>query len=66
MNKIAPGMDRQKLRDHVEAAYKVRVVGMLPFNAEIVQVASGGLFVSQHPEHPFTRELKLAARRLMA
>jgi septum site-determining protein MinD len=66
MNKIGPGMDRQKLKEHVEAAYQVKVAGMLPLNSEIVQVASSGLFVSQYPEHPFTRELRLAARRLMA
>ena len=66
VNKIPPGMDRQRLRDHVEATYKIKVAGMLPLNSEIVQVASGGLFINQYPEHPFTRELKLVAKRLMA
>jgi hypothetical protein len=65
VNKIPPGMDRQRLKDHVEATYKVKVAATLPLNAEIVQVASGDLFVNQMPEHPFTRELKLAAKRLM-
>jgi len=65
VNKIPPGMDRQRLKDHVEATYKVKVGAMLPLNSEIVQVASGDLFVNQMPEHPFTRELKLAAKRLM-
>jgi MinD-like ATPase involved in chromosome partitioning or flagellar assembly len=65
VNKIPPGMDRQKLREHVEANYKVKVAATLPLNAEIVQVASGGLFVNRYPEHPFSRELKLAALRLM-
>ena len=65
VNKIPPGMDRQRLKEHVEATYKVKVGAMLPLNAEIVQVASGDLFVNQYPEHPFTRELKLAAKRLM-
>ena len=65
VNKIPPGMDRQRLKDHVEATYKVNVGAMLPLNSEIVQVASGDLFVNLMPEHPFTRELKLAARRLM-
>jgi MinD-like ATPase involved in chromosome partitioning or flagellar assembly len=65
VNKIPPGMDRQRLKDHVEATYKVKVAAMLPLNSEIVQVASGDLFINQMPEHPFTRELKLAARRLV-
>jgi MinD-like ATPase involved in chromosome partitioning or flagellar assembly len=65
VNKIPPGMDRQRLKDHVEATYKVKVAALLPLNSEIVQVASGDLFINQMPEHPFTRELKLAAKRLM-
>jgi septum site-determining protein MinD len=65
VNKIPPGMDRQRLREHVEATYKVKVAGMLPLNSEIVQVASGGLFINQYPEHPFTRELAVTARRLL-
>ena len=65
VNKIAPGMDRQRLREHVEATYKIKVAGMLPLNSEIVQVASGDLFINRYPEHPFTRELKLAAMRVM-
>lgn len=65
VNKIPPGMDRQRLRDHVEATYKVKVAAMLPLNSEIVQVASGGLFVNRYPEHPFSRELNFAAKRLM-
>jgi septum site-determining protein MinD len=65
VNKIPPGMDRQRLKEHVEATYKIKVGAMLPLNAEIVQVASGDLFINRYPEHPFTRELKLAAKRLM-
>src|SRR5262249_28531820 len=66
VNKIPPGMDRVKLKEHVEATYKIKVGAMLPLNSEIVQVASGDLFVNKFPEHPFSRELKIAAKRLMA
>src|SRR6185436_1408188 len=65
VNKIPPGMDRHALKQHVEDAYKIKVAALLPLNAEIVQVASGGLFINQYPEHPFTRELKIASMRLM-
>ena len=65
INKIPPGMDRQRLKEHVETAYKVKVAAMLPLNSEIVQVASGGLFVNRYPEHPFSRELNFAAKRVM-
>jgi septum site-determining protein MinD len=49
----------------VESTYKIKVAAMLPLNSEIVQVASGDLFINRYPEHPFTRELKLAAMRVM-
>jgi MinD-like ATPase involved in chromosome partitioning or flagellar assembly len=65
VNKIPPGMDRQRLKEHVEATYKVKVAATLPLNSEIVQVASSDLFINLMPDHPFTRELKLAAKRLM-
>jgi MinD-like ATPase involved in chromosome partitioning or flagellar assembly len=61
VNKIPPGMDRQQLADHVTATYDVPVIALLPLNAEIVQVGSGGLFVNQFPDHPFTRALAGAA-----
>lgn len=64
VNKIPPGMDRAKLRQKVESAYKARVVAMLPLNHEIVRLASNGIFVNRFPEHPFTRELQLVARAI--
>jgi MinD-like ATPase involved in chromosome partitioning or flagellar assembly len=65
VNKVPPGIDRQALKQRVEDTYKIKVAALLPLNAEIVQVASGGLFVNQYPEHPFSRELKVASIRLM-
>jgi MinD-like ATPase involved in chromosome partitioning or flagellar assembly len=61
VNKIPPGMDRALLKEKVESAYGAKVIAMLPLNHEIVRLASAGIFVNRHPEHPFTRELRLAA-----
>jgi MinD-like ATPase involved in chromosome partitioning or flagellar assembly len=65
INKIPPLMDLALLKLQVEEAYKAPVIGQLPLNAEIVELASSGIFVNRHPEHPFTREMRRVAERLM-
>lgn len=65
INKIPPGMDRETLREKVESAYQAKVVGMLPLNHEIVRLASSGIFINRHPDHPFSRELQAVAGTLM-
>ncbi len=65
LNKIPPGMDRETLKKKVEEAYDARIVGMLPLNHEIVRLASNGIFINRHPDHPFTRELLSVASVLM-
>ncbi len=58
-------MDRALLsREQVEAAYRAPVVGMLPLCAEMAELASSGIFVVKHPDHPLTRELQRVAERL--
>ncbi len=64
VNKVPPDMDRALLRQKIESAYKVRVIGMLPLNYEIVRLASSGIFVDRHPDHPFSRELQLVAHAI--
>ncbi len=64
VNKIPPGMDRVKLKEKVESAYDAKVIAMAPLNHEIVRLASAGLFVNRHPDHPFTRELRLVVDEL--
>jgi MinD-like ATPase involved in chromosome partitioning or flagellar assembly len=66
VNKIPPGMDRDLLKQKVETAYRAKVVALLPLNHEIVRVASGGIFVNQYPEHPFTRALQQVADAIAA
>jgi septum site-determining protein MinD len=65
LNKIPPGMDRNALKNKVEAAYNRRVIGMLPLNHEIVRLASSGIFINRFPDHPFTLEMQHVASLLM-
>jgi septum site-determining protein MinD len=66
INKIPQGTDRNILRDQVEAAYRAPVVGMLPLSSEMAALASAGLFVNGHPDHPLTRELMQVRDQIMA
>lgn len=66
VNKVPATMDRQALREKVEALYSTEVAGVLPLNEEIVQVASGAIFTNRFPDHPFTRGLRVVADRVTA
>lgn len=65
LNKIPPSTDVAGLRREVERTFGVAVAGALPLNFEMVEVASGGVFVARHPMHPFTRELRKVAGRIL-
>lgn len=64
VNKVPPSLDAVKLRADVARTFGVEVAGVLPLNLEMVEVASGGVFVTRYPEHPFTRELRAVAGRI--
>ena len=66
VNKIPDGTDIDALRQQVEAAYRVEMLGAFPLNLEMVHVASGGIFCLRHPDHPFSEELRHVARHLTA
>lgn len=65
LNKIPPGMDRNALKQKVEASYKNHVAAMMPLNFEIVRLASNGLFINKFPDHPFTLEIQHIAGMLL-
>jgi MinD-like ATPase involved in chromosome partitioning or flagellar assembly len=65
LNKVPASLDREALREQVEGGYGAPVIGMLPLNQEIVELASSGLFVNRYPQHALTRELRSVTERLM-
>jgi MinD-like ATPase involved in chromosome partitioning or flagellar assembly len=66
VNKIPPGMDHEALRTKIEEAYRAEVAATLPLNHEIINLASGGIFVNRYPDHAFSRELQTVVKRLMS
>jgi septum site-determining protein MinD len=66
VNKIPPGTDIESLKQQVQSSFGAEVAGALPLNNEMARLASGGIFVNRFSDHPFTRELRKVAERLMA
>jgi MinD-like ATPase involved in chromosome partitioning or flagellar assembly len=63
VNKALPAMDFAALSQRVEDTYHAPVAAVFPLSEEMVQLASGGVFLLHHPDHPFTRALHELARR---
>mgnify|MGYP002626052541 CR=1 FL=1 len=65
INKIPSTMDVDLLRAQVEAAYGAPVIGTLPLTEEMAHLASSGLFVNRHPDHPLSNEIRRIAQRIL-
>jgi MinD-like ATPase involved in chromosome partitioning or flagellar assembly len=66
INKVLASVDREALRQEVEDAYKAPVAAILPLTEDVVQLASSDIFCLHLPEHPWTREVRGLAERIMA
>jgi len=64
VNKALPTLDFEALRRQVAATYDATVAGVFAENAEMLELASGGVFCLEHPEHTFTREVRQVAAQL--
>ncbi len=66
VNKVPHSLNQDALRQQIERAYHLPIVGLLPLNAEMASLASSGLFSQRFTDHPLTQELKSIASRLLA
>ena len=64
VNKALPTLDFGALRRQVAATYNATVAGVFAENEEMLELASGGVFCLEYPEHPFTREIRQVAMQL--
>lgn len=65
INKVPASMDRELLRQQVEAGYDVEVAGILPLSSEMAELASSGLFINRHPKHELSLSLRRIAERIL-
>jgi MinD-like ATPase involved in chromosome partitioning or flagellar assembly len=64
LNKVLPSMDFAALQQRVEDTYHAPVAAVLPLSEQMLQLASGGIFVLHYPNHPFTRIVQQLAQRI--
>ncbi len=57
INKALTSLDWKALRNQVEATYNIDVAAIFPFNEEMLQLGSSGLFCLHYADHAFTREV---------
>lgn len=65
VNNVPPSVERQAVRSRVEKTFGLPVATVLPHVDELFTFEGNGLFVMQHPEHPFTVGLYQLSRSLM-
>ncbi|RJR36864.1 MAG: MinD/ParA family protein [Desulfobacteraceae bacterium] len=64
INKAPRNLPEETLRKKVEAAYGYPVDAVLYHSDEMMDLASGGIFVQRFPDHPFTQRLKELAEAI--
>lgn len=65
-NKVPDTFDLAQVEEQVRTSYNCPVGAVLPHAPEMMTLASRGVFVVHHPEHPITATLKTLAARLVA
>jgi MinD-like ATPase involved in chromosome partitioning or flagellar assembly len=66
VNKTPEAFDTAEVRARVEQTYACEVAAVLPHSDEMMTLASGGIFVLRHPNHPLTALYRQVATRLIA
>lgn len=65
VNKIHSQVNRDALKQKVEATYAETVAGLFPLSEDMVQLASEGVFCVEYPEHPVSYEFRQVAQHIM-
>ena len=65
VNKVPTTFDFEEVKKRVEQTYNSEVAAVLPHSDEMMTLASSGIFVLHHPQHPITASLRTLAHRLV-
>ena len=66
VNKVPAVFNAADVKARVANAYRCEVAAVLPHSDELMALASSGVFVLRHPDHPVSVELSHLASRLIA
>lgn len=65
LNMVTRADDAEQVRATAESIYGCAVAAVLPHSPKVAELASRGVFVLEHPDHPHTEQLRLLAARLL-
>jgi MinD-like ATPase involved in chromosome partitioning or flagellar assembly len=65
VNKALSKYDRSQIRTEVEAKFHAPVAGVLPLSEDMVELASSDIFSLRFPDHPWSQELRSAAKIIL-
>lgn len=65
INKALSSMDFEQLKQVAENTYHTNVAVVFPLTEDMLQLASRGVFILQHPKHPWSKELFKLAKLVM-
>jgi MinD-like ATPase involved in chromosome partitioning or flagellar assembly len=65
VNKVPAVFDAADVRARVQDTYHAEVAAVLPHSDEMMALASNGIFVIRHPDHPISAALEQVARTLV-
>jgi septum site-determining protein MinD len=66
VNKTPAALDAEAVKAKVEEAYGCGVVSVMPHSDDLMNLASGGIFVLRYPEHPLTAQYETVATSVSA
>ncbi|XGV98316.1 MAG: MinD/ParA family protein [Leptolyngbya sp. BL-A-14] len=66
VNKVLPSYNPQDVKEQISNKFQVPVAGVFPVCEEMIQLASGGIFSLEYPNHPYTEQLKNVAAQVIA
>ncbi|MEE3717009.1 MinD/ParA family protein [Tumidithrix elongata RA019] len=66
INRMLPSFDQEMLKARIKTTYQVPVAGVLPNSEDMMLLASNGLFLLLHPNHPLSLEYQAIANLITA
>lgn len=64
VNKALPEYDFEKMRQQVTQTYNLPVLGILPDSADMLRLASQGIFTIKYKNHPITEVMQKMAQQI--
>lgn len=65
VNKVLPAYNPQDVKEQISKKFQMPVAGVFPVCDEMIELASGGIFSLEYPDHPFTEKLKQLAEQII-